>query len=1241
MVVLTEHESLPGSSSSSAAHDHNHRYDVFLSFRGADTRNGFTDHIYNTLLDARINTFLDDEEIETGEPLKPELESAIKSSRASIIVLSKNYASSTWCLDELVLILEQQRSFNQIVIPIFYDVEPTDVRKQQSSFGEAMWKHKERMEAETNAEKRSEWGRKMELWGRALTQVADLKGKDAKNRKETKLIEEVVTNIHHRLGGPLSNTLPSLTGRNHDIELITSWLTDGSSHNVDILTIVGISGIGKTSLAKYVFMLHFSKFHKSSFIEDINTRCEERHSGLLDLQKQLHGDISKKLDLHVNDVNEYTSKIEDVLSRKKVFIVFDDIGSLDQLNALLGKKGLHPGSKIIITTKDTSLTERCELFKTQVHPKHTQVLLDGLDEYESLKFLCIHAFQSHTPKEGYKDVSIELAKYCDGHPLALEVLGGSLHKRDVAYWEEHIKELKKEPLLGIEKVKKALQLSFDSLSSENDKELFKHIACFFVGEDRDLTVTILKACDINTTSGITNLMEKCFLRVRRNNELSMHSLIQEMGRDLVRQESLNKPWERSRLWCHEESFDVLKCKKGTQNILGLALDMRMLDKKKLRGSFELKTESFSQMNNLTLLQLNNVQLNECFPNFPEELRWLCMHGFPSKSIHLDLPMENLVALDMSYSNIESFDMSYSDPQPPAEKQKLVGSCSNDEPLLGSLKILNLSFCEQLHSVGGFFELPALEKLIVKRCISLMEVCESIEQCVELVHIDLSYCHKIKKLPISLGKLQKLQTLLLNGCNLSESAIIDSSDLSISSQTSSSAIVREAIPSDFKFFMTFLPNSLRILSLANNNLSNESFPMDLSCLAMLEELCLDKNPIVSLPNCVGTLPRIQKLSIDNCYDVISVEHLPRTLREFSMLTYIGCATRKIKFDPELPPLKLRGIPLLASHSSIEFEGIIKIEPMADVEEKLLHSLGWKRSDLIKGRLEFRDLQMCYEFGIFSTFYEGKGMPEWIRCRSWGTSISFIIPSSPKKLQGLNFCCVNWPLSLSFPVPTIEISNITKKQTWIYNPYRENIWLGGKDYISWLSHWMFGPNEMKAGDNIIIECYMEEEEEEDSYIIDYKTECGVDVVYNDGSMEEEDVLSYYKSWNHIIGGDLSAFQLTTGEYYLCNKAFTRDSADEYDPFIGEEGSHKEKEVMFKAFSTKKSEIVGSQAQCSQKRPTAMPPAEAPCMPMFPQGLGQQTFDGQALVPGMTSDGGPCWVFWANEEAQQYFLWPNLIF
>nr|GEY24851.1 Toll/interleukin-1 receptor (TIR) domain-containing protein [Tanacetum cinerariifolium] len=131
-----------------------HIYDVFLSFRGADTRNSFTNHLHKALENANLKTILDDKEIETGLYLKPELERAIRASRASIIVMSKNYASSTWCLNELVLILEQHREFNQIVIPIFYHVDPSDVRKQQNSFGDAMADHKQKMEAETNAEKK-------------------------------------------------------------------------------------------------------------------------------------------------------------------------------------------------------------------------------------------------------------------------------------------------------------------------------------------------------------------------------------------------------------------------------------------------------------------------------------------------------------------------------------------------------------------------------------------------------------------------------------------------------------------------------------------------------------------------------------------------------------------------------------------------------------------------------------------------------------------------------------------------------------------------------------------------------------------------------------------------------------------------------------------------------------------------------------------------------------------------------
>jgi hypothetical protein len=87
--------------------------------------------------------------------------------------------------------------------------------------------------------------------------------------------------------------------------------------------------------------------------------------------------------------------------------------------------------------------------------------------------------------------------------------------------------------------------------------------------------------------------------------------------------------------------------------------MRMLEKEKLRGSSELKTAAFSNMGSLMILHLDYVQITGTYENFPEELRWLRMCGFPLKSIPSELPMKNLVALDMSYSKIEYFDMSCS------------------------------------------------------------------------------------------------------------------------------------------------------------------------------------------------------------------------------------------------------------------------------------------------------------------------------------------------------------------------------------------------------------------------------------------------------------------------------------------------------------------------------------------------------------------------------------------------------
>ncbi|XP_059668941.1 disease resistance protein Roq1-like [Cornus florida] len=107
------------------------KYDVFLSFRGEDTRKNFVDHLHAAIQQKGIDTFKDDEKIERGKSISTALLTAIKESRFAVIVSSKNYASSSWCLDELVEIIECKNKIGQIVFPIFYNVDPSKVRKQQ------------------------------------------------------------------------------------------------------------------------------------------------------------------------------------------------------------------------------------------------------------------------------------------------------------------------------------------------------------------------------------------------------------------------------------------------------------------------------------------------------------------------------------------------------------------------------------------------------------------------------------------------------------------------------------------------------------------------------------------------------------------------------------------------------------------------------------------------------------------------------------------------------------------------------------------------------------------------------------------------------------------------------------------------------------------------------------------------------------------------------------------------------
>jgi hypothetical protein len=128
-----------GASNSSMDSNHNqsYKYDVFISFRGADTRNTFVDHLYAHLTRKGIFAFKDDKRLEKGKPLSPQLLQAIQSSRISIVVFSERFANSTWCLEEMATIVECHKKYKQIVIPVFYDVDPSHVRKQSGVFKDA------------------------------------------------------------------------------------------------------------------------------------------------------------------------------------------------------------------------------------------------------------------------------------------------------------------------------------------------------------------------------------------------------------------------------------------------------------------------------------------------------------------------------------------------------------------------------------------------------------------------------------------------------------------------------------------------------------------------------------------------------------------------------------------------------------------------------------------------------------------------------------------------------------------------------------------------------------------------------------------------------------------------------------------------------------------------------------------------------------------------------------------------
>ncbi|KAJ9568536.1 hypothetical protein OSB04_004502 [Centaurea solstitialis] len=174
----------PASSSQSWSHD------VYISFRGVDTRKTFVSHLYSALVEQEVNTYLDEQSsLPKGKAFAPMLSKAVEESRIVLVVLSKNYAKSTWCLQELVHIMKCKEERGKIVMPIFYDVDPSEVRNQKKDYGEALGIH------ESN-------NKNIESWRKALKDVTKLFGWEAKHAEdgnEAKLVKDIVYTVSHQL----------------------------------------------------------------------------------------------------------------------------------------------------------------------------------------------------------------------------------------------------------------------------------------------------------------------------------------------------------------------------------------------------------------------------------------------------------------------------------------------------------------------------------------------------------------------------------------------------------------------------------------------------------------------------------------------------------------------------------------------------------------------------------------------------------------------------------------------------------------------------------------------------------------------------------------------------------------------------------------------------------------------------------------------------------------------------------
>ncbi|XP_050101788.1 disease resistance protein RPV1-like isoform X1 [Malus sylvestris] len=920
------------------------KYDVFLNFRGEDTRKIFVSHLYKALVQNAVNTFIDAEELRKGNDLS-QLLTSIRDSRLSIVVFSQNYASSTWCLKELVQILQCMDQKKQIVIPIFYEVDPSHVRKLEGSFGEAFSKH----EHDPNADMEE-----VRQWRSALQRAPNLSGWDSRNyQDDAKLVELIVDDIFKKLINISSSEKNGLVGMDSRLQKMDSLLC----LEVDTVRFVGIwgmGGIGKTTIARAMYDKINHHFEGRCFLENVKGRFPSTGAGEapLEMQAQLLSSITNGKVGSSEILRNGFQKMMERVGKKKVLLVLDNVENSSQIEALIGKQlSFGGGSRIIITTRDNQSLSRLgdQIYKPEL-----------LNDSDARELFMQYAFSTMQPTEEQIDLSSHFIKYAQGLPLALQILGAFLDNKSVLVWKDELKKIARNPHLGIQKV---LRTSFDGLDGL-EKEIFLDIACFFKQMKKDDATRILEGCGFHPHAGLDVLVRRALVAISSDGVLQMHDLLEEMGCEIVRQESIKEPGERSRLWNYEDVRHVLTQKTATKAVESIVvrwphstniveLDNAFVEMTKLRllkiythylspKVMDQKDEQW-EYKNLTFLS--------------EKLSYLFWHKCPLKSLSPYFNPKNLVDIDMQYSMVEHLWKGTK----PLEKLKIfnlkgsyhlkltpdfteaknleklnLGGCtslSEIHPSISALEklvLLDLSWCGQLQTFSSNICMKSLETLDLSFCSTLekfpeisevmeklsklylqgtaiKELPRSIHNLTGLVTLNLEYCRKLEILPSSIVQLKSLKFLYLSGCSKLRAFLenvgnmeglrelrLDETSVGDLCPSISSLQNLEHLSLEQCKELHSLPSSIHMRSLQTLNLSRcsnlEKFPEIHEVMKNLLELNLDETAISELPSSITNFTGLVTLNLKDCR---RLQILPGNIqmRSLQALNVSGCLNLK--------------------------------------------------------------------------------------------------------------------------------------------------------------------------------------------------------------------------------------------------------------------------------------------------------------------------------------------------------------